>query len=157
MVGDDRADRVALAVVRLLAEQDQVGLLGLEHLGERVAGGADVGALERGVGQVDRAVGAERDRLVQRAHRALGAHRHGDDLLDLGALPPSRICIAASMPWVSNGFRFFSPERSSRLVSGSIRFWTAASGTSLTRQQIFKSGSSFRDERRAYYRDHPLD
>jgi hypothetical protein len=31
---------------------------------------------------VDRAVGAERDRLVQRAHGAVGAHRHGDDLLD---------------------------------------------------------------------------
>ena len=69
VVGDHGADRVALAVVGLLAEQDEVGLLGLEHLGERVAGGADVGALERGVGELDRAVGAERDRLVQRAHR----------------------------------------------------------------------------------------
>ena len=47
VVGDDGADRVALAVVGLLAEQDEVGLLGLEHLRERVAGGADVGALER--------------------------------------------------------------------------------------------------------------
>ncbi len=52
--------------------------------------------------------------------------------------PPSRICIAASMPWVSKGFRFFSPERSSLIVEGSIRFCTAASGTSFTRQQIFK-------------------
>jgi hypothetical protein len=51
---------------------------------------------------------------------------------------PSRICIAASMPWVSKGFRFFSPERSSRIVEESIRFCTAASGTSFTRQQIFK-------------------
>ena len=84
MVGDDGADRVALAVVRLLAQQDQVGRLGLEHLRERVAGRVDVGALEGGVGQVDRAVGAERDGLVERADGALGAHRHRDDLLDLG-------------------------------------------------------------------------
>ena len=48
MVGDHGADRVALAVVRLLAEQDQVGLLGLERLGERVAGGADVGSGQSG-------------------------------------------------------------------------------------------------------------
>ena len=84
MVGDDGADRVALAVVRLLAEQDQVGLLGLEHLGQRVARGADVGAGERLVGQVDGAVGAERNRLVERANGGLGAHGDGDDLVDVG-------------------------------------------------------------------------
>ena len=84
MIGDDGADRVALAVVRLLAQQDQVGLLGLEHLGEGVAGRADVGALERRVGQVHGAVGAEGDGLVQRADGAVGAHRDGDDLVHLG-------------------------------------------------------------------------
>jgi hypothetical protein len=31
---------------------------------------------------VEGAVGAERDGLVQRAHRRLGAHRHRDDLVD---------------------------------------------------------------------------
>src|ERR1700692_2545936 len=31
---------------------------------------------------MDRSIGAERDRLVQRANGALGSHRHGDDLLD---------------------------------------------------------------------------
>ena len=82
VVGDDGADRVALAVVGLLAEQDQVGALGLEHLGQRVAGGADVGAGERVVGEVHRAVGAERDGLVQGADGGVGAHRHRDDLLD---------------------------------------------------------------------------
>src|SRR4051794_31629223 len=45
--------------------------------------------------------------------------------------------MAASMAWVSNGFRFFSPERSRRPVDGLMRFSTAASGTSLTRTQIF--------------------
>ena len=34
--------------------------------------------------EVDRPVGAERDSLVQGAHRRLRAHRHGDDLLDRG-------------------------------------------------------------------------
>ena len=82
VVGDDGADRVALAVIGLLAEQDQVRALGLEHLGQRVAGGADVGARQGVVGEVHRAVGAERDRLVQSADGGVGAHRHGDDLLD---------------------------------------------------------------------------
>jgi hypothetical protein len=83
VVGDDRPDRVALAVVGLLAEQHQVGRLGLEHLGQRVAGAVDVGAGERFVGQVDRAVGAQRDGLGQRAGGAFGPHRDGDDLVDL--------------------------------------------------------------------------
>ncbi len=83
MIGHDGADRVALAVVRLLAQQDQVGRLGLEHLREGVARRADVGALEGRVGEMDRAVGAERDGLVERANGALGAHRHGDDLIDI--------------------------------------------------------------------------
>ena len=83
MVGDHRADRVALAVVRLLAEQDEVGLLLLQDLGERVAGGAHVRVGQRLVGQVDRAVGAERDGLVQRTHGALRAHGDRHDLLDI--------------------------------------------------------------------------
>jgi hypothetical protein len=82
VVGDDSADRVALAVVGLLPEQDQVGALGLEHFCQRVAGGADVGAGQCVVGEVHRAVGAERDRLVQGADRRVRAHRHRDDLLD---------------------------------------------------------------------------
>ena len=41
------------------------------------------------------------------------------------------------MACVSYGLRFFSPLRSMRPVAGSMRFWTAASGTSLTRTQIF--------------------
>ena len=51
--------------------------------------------------------------------------------------PPSRICMAASMACVSYGFRFLSPLRSKRPVDGLIRLSTAASGTSLTRTQIF--------------------
>src|SRR4051794_12498745 len=47
VVGDDGADRVALAVIGLLAQQDQVGALGLENLRQRVAGRADVGARQR--------------------------------------------------------------------------------------------------------------
>ena len=88
VVGDDRADRVALAVVGLLAEQHEVGRLGLQRLGERVAGAVDVRAGERLVGQVQRAVRAERDGLVERAHRGLRAHRHRDDLVDLAPRRP---------------------------------------------------------------------
>jgi hypothetical protein len=86
---------------------------------------------------VHRAVGAERDGLVQRAHGALRAHRHGDDLLDLdraalldlhGGLDGVRVegvevLLAAAVQ---------APRR------GSMRFSTAASGTSFTRTQIFK-------------------
>ena len=82
MLGHDRADRVALAVVGLLAQQHEIGALALERLGERVAGGGHVRAGELGVGQVHGAVRAERDCLVQSAHCAVGAHRHRDDLLD---------------------------------------------------------------------------
>jgi hypothetical protein len=84
VVGDDRADRVALAVVRLLPEQDEVRALCLQDPGQRVAGGADVGALERRVGQVDGAVGAERHRLVQGADGAFGPHGDRHDLLHVG-------------------------------------------------------------------------
>ena len=83
VVGHDRADRVALAVGRLLAEQDEVGRLGLEHLRQRVAGGGHVGPGERVVGQVHRAVGAERHGLVERAAGLRRGHGHGDDLVDL--------------------------------------------------------------------------
>ena len=87
MVGHDRPDRVALAVVRLLAQQHEVGRLLLQHLPERVPGGADVRVLERRVGQVDGPVSAERHGLVERAHRALGSHSHRDDLLDVRGAP----------------------------------------------------------------------
>ena len=57
--------------------------------------------------------------------------------------PPSLSCIAASMAWVSNGLRFFSPLRSSRPVEASMRFSTAASGTSFTKTQIFTGDTSW--------------
>ena len=83
VVGHDGADRVALAVVGLLAEQDEVRALLGQRLRERVARAVDVGAGERLVGEVQRAVGAERDGLVERAHGGLRAHRDGDDLVDV--------------------------------------------------------------------------
>ena len=89
MLGDDRADRVALAVVRLLAQEHKVGALALERLGQRVAGRSHVGPGEGLVAEVHRAVSSQRHRLVQRAHGRLGPHRHRDDLLDghAAALP----------------------------------------------------------------------
>ena len=89
MLRNDRADRVALAVVRLLAQEHQVGALALERLGQRVAGRSHVGPSQGLIAEVHRAVGSQRHRLVQRAHGALGPHRDRDDLLhgDAAALP----------------------------------------------------------------------
>src|SRR3954471_10543091 len=64
------------------------------------------------------------------------------------AAPPSRICMAASMAWVSNWFSVVSPERSRRLEPWSMRFSTAASGTSFTRTQIFTNASPWSPCRR---------
>src|SRR5688572_1530581 len=62
------------------------------------------------------------------------------------------------MACVSNGLRFFSPLRSSRPVEGLIRFSTAASGTSLTRTQIFTWFTLLAEWRRASYCDSsPID
>src|SRR5881392_3605614 len=63
VLGHDGADRVALAVVGLLAQEHEIGALALERLSQRVAGGGHVGAGQRGVGQVHRAIGAQRHRL----------------------------------------------------------------------------------------------
>src|SRR4051812_7169119 len=73
--------------------------------------------------------------------------------------PPSFSCMAASMACVSKGFRFFSPERLRRPVEGSMRFSTAASGTSLTRTQIFTgSGPPVTERAVASYSDGcPID
>jgi hypothetical protein len=81
VVGHDGADRVALAVVGLLAEEHQVGALALERLGQGVAGGGHVGAREPVVLEVHGAVGPQRDRLVQGAHGGARAHGHRDDLV----------------------------------------------------------------------------
>ena len=141
VVGDDGADRVALAVVGLLAQQDQVRALGLEHLRQRVAGGADVGAGERVVGEVHRAVGAERHRLVQRAHGGVGAHRHRDDLLDRDGA--ALLDLHGGLDGVGvEGVEVFLAATVQTHRSGSMRFWTAASGTSLTRTQIFNFQAS---------------
>jgi hypothetical protein len=82
VVGDDRADRVALAVIGLLAQQDQVGTLRLEYFRQRVTGRADVRPEQRVVGEMHRAVGAEGDGLVQGANGGARAHGYGHDLLD---------------------------------------------------------------------------
>jgi hypothetical protein len=58
-------------------------LLASERLRERVARGRDIRTGKRVVAEMDRAIGAERHCLVERADRALGPHRHRHDLLDL--------------------------------------------------------------------------
>ncbi len=136
MIGHDGTDRVALAVIGLLTEEDEVRVLTLDDLGEGVAGGADVGAGEGVVGQVDRTVSTERDGLLQGALADSGPIVTAT-ISSTSTTPPSRSCMAASMAWVSYGLRFFSPLRSMRPVDGSMRFWTAASGTSFTNTAIF--------------------
>ena len=141
MVGHDGADRVALAVVGLLAEQDQVGRLGLEHLGQRVAGAVDVGAGERVVGQLDGAVGAERHGLAQRALGRGRAHGDGDDLVDLDR--PALLELHRRLDGVRvERVEVLLPAPVQRPVEGLIRFSTAASGTSFTRTQIFTQVTS---------------
>ena len=104
VVGHDGADRVALAVVRLLAEQHEVGRLRLEHLGERVAGGGHVRAR-----RARRRSGAPSGR--RRAPRPCCSVRTAlrgaivtATISSTSTAPPSRICMAASMAWVSNWF-----------------------------------------------------
>ena len=79
-VGDGRPEHGAVGVAGLLAEEDDVGALALERLGERLARRDEVRAGEPFVGDVDGAVGADRERLSQRVGGALGAHEDGDDL-----------------------------------------------------------------------------
>ena len=78
MVGHDGTDRVALAVVGLLSQEDDIRVLGLENLGKGQTGGADIRADEGVVGKVDRTVSTERDSLLKGALGRTGAHRDGD-------------------------------------------------------------------------------
>ena len=141
VIGHDGTDRVALAIGRLLAEQHEVGRLRLEHLGERIAGRADVRPGERVVGEVHRAVGSEGDGLVERAARLGGRHGHGDYLLDVdgATLADLHGCLdGVSVELVRRGLA----RAVEALEAGSMRFSTAASGTSLTRTQIFTESFS---------------
>jgi len=87
VLGHHGADRVALAVVRLLAQEHEIGALAPQRLRQRIPGRGHVRAGQRRIGEVHRAVGPQRHRLVQRPHGALGAHRHGDNLLNRGDAP----------------------------------------------------------------------
>ena len=79
MLGDGRGHDVGIGVGRLLAEQHEVGAEMLRGGGEHAGGRGDVGALERRIADQQRLVRAQRERLVQRPHRALGAHAERRD------------------------------------------------------------------------------
>ena len=74
MLGDGRGHDVGIGVGRLLPEQYEIGAEmprgGGQHAGRR----GDVGPFERRVADQERLVRAQRERLVQRSERALGAH-----------------------------------------------------------------------------------
>src|ERR1039458_9503461 len=82
MLCHDSTDRVALTVVGLLTQQNEVGALTFERLGQRVSSRRHIRARNRRITEVNRAVGTERDGLVQRTHGAVRTHRYGHDLLD---------------------------------------------------------------------------
>jgi hypothetical protein len=131
VVGHDGTDRVALAVVGLLSQEDDIRVLGLENLGKGQTGGADIRADEGVVRSAPSATAAE-GRWAEPGPIVTATTS------STASSPPSLSCMAASMAWVSKGLRLFSPLRSSRMVPVSMRFCTAASGTSFTRTQIFK-------------------
>ena len=140
MVGHDGADRVALAVVRLLAEQDEVGRLLLQHLAparsrwratSEPASASSVRWTERSAPS-ETALWSARTALSgpivtattsSTCDRAALLDLHGR--LDGVRVEGVEVLLAAAVE---------APRR------GSMRFSTAASGTSFTRTQIFKAG-----------------
>ena len=79
VLGDGRGHDVGVGVGRLLAEQHEVGPEMLRGGRQHAGGRGDVGALERRIADQQRLVRAQRERLVQRPHGALGAHAERRD------------------------------------------------------------------------------
>ena len=139
VVGDDGADRVALAVVRLLAQQDQVGLTPTRAASR----GRSRLRRRRSPRARRRSDGPSGRRRARRPCGARGRRSPGPSSPRRSRRP--RRCRLRGSAWRprcrecrrgSGSSRRSGPDAS---CSASIRFWTAASGTSLTRQQIFKS------------------
>ena len=79
-VGDRGPEHRAVRVARLLAEDDQVRALALEHGGEGARGGDEIGAGRGLVGHEHRAVRPHGQRLAERVEGARWPERDEDDL-----------------------------------------------------------------------------
>ena len=118
-VGDRGPEHGAVGVVRLLAEEDEVGALALERGREHAAGGDEVRA---GGGLV-----ARRARRGRRPSRAPCASPRApspgpSETITTSPSPAASFSFSASSTaFASNGFSAPSPERSSRFVEGSMR------------------------------------
>src|SRR5204862_4986927 len=86
-----RPEDGAVGVGRLLAEEDELGLLARERAREDLARGDEIGAGRSLVADEDGAVGAHGERLAERVGGPLRADRDDDHLVVAVALQPQRL------------------------------------------------------------------
>ena len=79
-VGHGCGQHRAVRIAPLLAEEDEVGALALERLGERPSRGDEIRARERLVGEMYGPIGADRECLAERVRRLRRPHEERDDL-----------------------------------------------------------------------------